>query len=289
MNQKIIILSLFICLFSVQLVAQDLSIRFKAGLSYSLLLGDKEQVNGMDVEDVSLTNGFHVGLGLGYPLSDRFGLRAMLLYSQRGLEYKYDGSSYFVFDQINGDVLLSLGGNRKTTLEVTNSYLEIPITAYARLGRVELEGGFYAAVLVSSRGSGELTYSNTSANLDPVSIALDYNYYSDSYNRPTDVDVFNRTVNGIQGTVPQTIGAYYESIDNDERRFNLFDFGLTASVAFYLNQGLYLGVGVDYGLLDATNNNQDISAVSLDPDRNFILREDTDQNVTLKASVGFNF
>lgn len=289
MNLKASVLSIGFCLLGSMLFSQDLSVRFKAGLGFSQILGDAETVNDEEVEEVRFTNGFHLGIGLGVPFTDHFGARAMVLYMQRGMEYSYEGPSYFVFDGANGNLLPSIGGNRKTTLEVTNSYISIPLTAYARFNRIEFEAGVYAGLLVTSRADGELTFSNPSANLEPVTLTLDYDYNADGFERPTDVEVFNRFVNGVQGSVPQTINAYYESVNNEEKRYNLFDFGLTADVAFYLNQGLYIGVGIDYGLLDVTNDEQDLNVSSLDPDRNFVSREDVDQNLTLKASIGFNF
>lgn len=289
MNWKITLLSLCIYLFCHSLMGQDLSIRFKAGLGFSQFLGDSEMVNGEEVESFGFTNGFHLGLGLGIPFSDRFGARAMILYSQRGIAYEYEGPSYFIFDGPNNGLLPSLGGTRNMSLEVTNSYIEIPLTAYAKLGRVEFEGGAYAAFLVSSRGDGELIFSNPSANVEPITISLDHDYYGDSFDRASNAETISRVINGVPGTVPQTIGAYYESIDNDERLYNLFDFGLTANVAFYLNAGLYISAGLDYGLVDVTNNEQDLSISELDENRAFITREDVDHNLTVKASIGFSF
>ncbi|MCB0615727.1 MAG: PorT family protein, partial [Phaeodactylibacter sp.] len=60
-------------------------------------------------------------------------------------------------------------------------------------------------------------------------------------------------------------------------------------LAFYLNQGLYVGLRVNYGLSDLTRTERDVSRKELDDSNNFIFREDKDRNLTLQASVGFSF
>lgn len=280
---------LLISLFSfATLGAQDFSFGFKAGLSFSTLGGDLETTSsGEDLEIFKLTRGFHFGPIFNLKLTDVFGLRAEVLYSQKGLDYTYDGQSYWVFYPTSGDDIYHSGGTRNTRLFISNGYLDIPITAVVRLGRIEVSAGVNAGILLSSKGLGEVTYSST--NIDAFTILLDYNFKTDEVNTAAGEDAQEIFVNGKNVLVPKNIGAYYGAFGRDKNLFNSLDLGLNAGLSFYLSKGLFLGFRLNYGLLDVTNDAQDISSMQLGENNTFINRKDVDKNISLQASVGFSF
>lgn len=271
---------------------EDISIRFKTGLNFSKLLGPSESINGQEVEDYSFRTGFHIAGGIDYSLSDRWGLRAMLSFMQKGTKYDFEGSSFLIFYSASSNLpVLSQGGNRKVLLSVNNSYLGIPISGYGRFGRVEIEAGATIGYLITSKAQGELIYSNPSANLDPVTVSLDYDYLNDSFSLPENPDpVTTRRINGQNAVVPTRIGAYYEALRNNEKKYNPIDLSLHAHFSFFLNRGLFIGLGVEYSLLDATNSKQDFSQVNIGADQQLQpITNDADHYLVLQSSIGFNF
>ena len=284
----------FISIATVGLVhAQDFSVGFKAGLNFSSLSGPSEvDDSGAELENYKLTTGFLFGGRFNVKLTDQFGVRAELTYGQKGAEYSFDGQSYWVFPTEDASRVVRSTGNRSTVLKITNSYLELPLMAYARFGRVELSGGVSVAALISSRGTGELIYSGETSGgetVNPFTIVLDYNYFGDPLIRNGSDDVENRTLDGEIVEIPASIDAYYEASQNDTKFFNGLDLGLNAEIAFFLNQGLYIGLRGNYGLADVTKTEQDFSIVSLGNDNQVVLRDDKDRNISLLASLGFSF
>ena len=164
--------------------------------------------------------------------------------------------------------------------------------AVGRFGRVELSGGVNLGILVSSRGSGELTFSGQTAagsTVDPFTIALEFNYFDDAFQRTDINEVEIRDIDGKTVEIPKTLGANFQELEGDQRLFNTIDLGLIGGLAFYLNQGLYVGLRVNYGLSDLTKTERDPSRRSLDDANNLIFRDDDDRNLNLQASVGFSF
>ena len=292
MTRRIYFIVLFLLSQTLLLNAQDFSFGFKAGLNFSSLNGPSEVDNaGTELEDYKLTTGFVVGGRFNVKLTDLFGLRTELTYAQKGTEYNFEGDSYWTFPTEGGTNVYSLG-NRRTVLKVTNSYIELPIMAYARMGRVELSGGIYAAALIASRGTGELVYSGETVggqNVDPFTIVLDYNYFDNPLIGTGSENGEIRMLDGESVNIPEVIDAYYEASQNDTNLFNTIDFGLNAEIAFFLNQGLYLGLRGSYGLADVTRTEQDFSRIALDGNNEVILRDDKDKNLSFLASLGFSF
>ena len=288
MRQKVILL--IVCSFSLMAShAQEFSAGFRAGLNFSTFNAPSEtNADGGELESYSLGSGFHVGGMANIRFTDQFSLRGELLYSQKGTDYNYAGQSFWIFPTVDGDRLIATG-DRSTILSITNSYIDIPIMAVGRFGRIEISGGFTTGFLVSSRGSGELTFSGTTDNgsiVNPFIIPLDFNYFQD---REDVGETELREIAGKTVEIPKTLGAYYEELENSERLFQTLDLGLIGGVAFFINQGLFLGMRVNYGLADITKTNRDFSRLSLDEDNNYIPLNDTDRNLVLQASVGFSF
>jgi hypothetical protein len=290
--RRISLLIAFALLGLLPLQAQKISAGFRAGLNFATISGPLEMDdNGNELEEFSYKSGFHLGGMVNVKFNDVFSLRAELAYSQKGTEYNYLGTSYWIFDTANESNVYATG-TRNTTLTVNNSYLDFPITAVARLGRVELSGGFNFGILATSRAAGELTFSGLSDGgtaIDPFTIALEFNYFRQSLQRIDVDEVEIRRVDGQDVIIPKVLGAYPQDLGEGERLYRTLDFGLVGGLSFYLNQGLFLGLRVNYGLADVTKSGRDASRYKLDTDKKFIFRNDDDRNLNLQASIGFNF
>lgn len=285
----------FIALFaSLHLSAQELSYGFKAGLNFSKFSGPSEQNDmGEDLETFKTNTGFHVGAGVAYRFTDFFGMKVELIYSQKGGRVRFEApSSYFWLETINGDRLF-VAGNRRMSTNISNSYIDIPIIGYARLGKLEFGAGVNAGFLVGSTAGGDVRISDgklkNGTPVETFSVSLDYNYFTDKageayFDLPKELPV------GIQTAVlPNALGAYYDFEEKKNSLFNSLDLGLNAEVNLFLNEALYLGFRFNYGLLDATNEKFDRSYSELNSDESFILRDDFDRNISMQASIGFSF
>lgn len=278
-------------LLSFQAFAQELSYGFKVGLNFSTIKGPSEE----DLESFDYNSGFHVGGGVIYKITDRFGVKGEILFSQKGVKYGYDGPSAQLFTEDDGDKVLGTG-TRRMQLNVSNSYIELPFTAYAKITeRIEVFGGANINFLVGTSAVGEYVFSGAIPDNPAVDIIveLDHSYFKDKVASPDDITADTEVIkipNGIDElTIPKRVGAYYLDFpEKDGSFYNIIDLGLHAGVAYYLNGGLYLGVTVNYGLLDATNDFYDISKVSTDG-LEYISRSDKDTNLSFQTSVGFSF
>ena len=87
------LLCLFLLLSIAGLEAQDITYGFRAGLTRSTIDGPSEQSALGDLEEYNYNTGFHIGGGVKIPFSDLIGLRAELVYSQKGAKYTYSGKT----------------------------------------------------------------------------------------------------------------------------------------------------------------------------------------------------
>ncbi|NJC26503.1 outer membrane beta-barrel protein [Neolewinella antarctica] len=272
--------------------AQGFSGGFRAGLNFITKSGPLEMSpDGTDIyETANRTTGFHIGATFAYEITDLVGVKADLMYSQKGSELTYAGPSYFyIYDSredVEGEIFF---GDLNGELDIVNSYIDIPFTAYYKLGNLEIEGGFSAGLLINSRVTGGLRYTN----VDPFPgsefiFSVNGNYLSDEAGARS---VTNVTDNPISGSTfePDGIGAYYNST-SDENRFNRLEFGLIAGLAYYLNNGLYVGARYQYGLSDITSdeNDQRVTVDTDNPGRSFT-NDDEDYTRSIQVSVGFRF
>lgn len=261
---------------------------FKAGLNFNNIDGPTETED----EVFGSNTGFHIGASFVYSITDLFGVKAELMYSQKGTQYTYDGPSYFTFYTTNTGTPIFATGNRRSDISVSNSYIDIPVLLYYKVGRLEFEAGVNAGLLIGSSGSGGITFSGMTQAGSPVAeftTGVDFGYINGERGVNAIQGSTPITLNTLQAFLPGSIDAYYEAADNDEKKFKTLDFGLNAGVAFFLNDGLYVGVRANYGLSDITNEGQDISPVSLAVGNRYQTRNDEDRNVSIQASVGFRF
>ncbi|PSR13406.1 MAG: hypothetical protein DA408_17475 [Bacteroidetes bacterium] len=261
---------------------------FKAGLNFNNFDSPEETSN----ETFSTNTGFHIGATVVYSITDLFGLKAELMYSQKGTQYGYDGPSYFSFYVENTGAIIYANGKRRSDISISNSYIDIPLMVYYKVGKLELEAGASAGILIGSSGSGGITFSGTTQAGTPVpefTTGVEYAYYSKERGIDAIIQGTPISLNTLAAIRPISINAYYESAPNDGKKFKTLDFGLNAGLAFYVRQGLYLGVRGNFGLTDMTNEEQDISPVALGPGNSYQTRNDQDTNFSLQASVGFRF
>ena len=280
-----------ICLLG-QTLSGQITYGFKAGLNFSKLVGPLEQdIDGKDVEKYEIGSGFHVGAAFNYKIYDRFGVRAELIYSQKGGNYKFDGPTYRVFEDQDGDLLVTMGTGT-TSLKTANSYLDFPIMFYARMVPwLEVSLGVNAGILIGSTAQGELNYNGLTpggSEIDPVRFLLDYRYFKDDAGEIVKEGDNFIMIGGNVYDIPNTVGAYYDFETKNGSFYNVFDLGLNAGVHFFINKGLFLGVRLNYGLLDVTNKNYEFSQTSLLGGAK-IQRDDADKNLSIQTSIGFSF
>ncbi len=96
-------------------------------------------------------------------------------------------------------------------------------------------------------------------------------------------------VDGTNVLIPGTTGAYYDFAEKDGNKYNALDLGITGGLAFYLNEGLYIGGRITYGLQDAAASQYNVSLYRLGPGNTNILRDFTTQHLSINASIGFLF
>ena len=287
------VFTLFLAFASLTMQAQ-LRYGFKTGLNFATIKGESELgANGADLETWNNATGFQIGITLGYPVTDHFGVRGELMYSKKGAKYIYDGPSYKFFR--NSTTTKFTTGNAKYLINITNSYLDIPIMAYGRLGDFEFSGGVYGALLLQSTGEGALTYSNAISVVPPnnpvaeLKVNLSHNYRRDDPGEGDGTETVSVQVDAAKVDVSKTQGAYYDYTEDRGSLYNSFDYGLVGGVSYYLGKALYLSARVQYGLADLSNSKADLSKASVNDDLSLKYRDDKDHNFVIQASVGFSF
>lgn len=280
-----------LALAAMPLSAQEFSGGFRAGLNFNSIDGPREMSGMETVETFNNTTGFHVGATFALAFTDLFGFKADLMYSQKGYETIFDGPSAFYLyanrDDTEGQIIF---GDRNSQLDVVNSYIDIPITAYYRIGPLELEGGVSAGLLVNSRGTGGIEYTTQAFGQgNPIIFNVDGNFNSDMAAGAGIITSSTTELPGTSVLPPSVISAYYNS-NSDERLYKRLDFGLIAGVSFYLNNGLFVGLRYQHGLTDTTRGENDLRVVAdgISAERQFNT-EDEDNYRSVQASVGFRF
>lgn len=273
--------------------AQDLSFGFKAGLNFSnISTEDIEQAGDVDLETFGQNSGFHLGVVVNNKITDAFGLRGELLFSQKGGRYEFEGDSYMRLLSFNGEERVIREGFRDMNLNISNAYIDIPVMVYVKPVKwLELAAGVNVAALISSTGAGELIFreQNQVEGDEFRGISLDYRFFGDELGEFIEGDTEIRMINGTSFEIPKNLQAYYEYPEGSETGlFNRFDFGLHASANVFINRSLFVGFRFNYGLTDVTNEEVDRSLGEINGSQ-FILRDDFDRNISLQASIGFSF
>lgn len=288
--KNLFFIALLVCIAQVG-QAQGLKFGFKTGMTISKLNGPSEQANGLDLESNTTTGGFMVGAIIGYKYTDLAGIKMELLYNQKGTKYNFEGPGYQVFPTQSGG-RTTVTGTQRMDLDVSSSYLDIPLMAYGRVGKFELEGGVSLSLLLSSSATGELEIEGiapSGASTGTYSGVLDYRYNRDNPGIVTTPDLVALNVDGQAVNVPKILTAYYPFTTDRGRYYNVLDFGLVGGINYYWNKTLYLGGRLNYGLLDVTSNDgYDVSKATLNGG-NFVNQTDKDTNFSIQISLGFSF
>jgi len=265
---------------------------FRAGASIAKLDGPSELgPNGEELEEYTMARGFHIGASVSYKFTDLVGMKAEFVYSQRGTEYTYDGPSYYVLGR--GTIRsTTIYGDRQQTLDLSNVFLDIPVLAYYKIGKLELCGGVNTGILLASTAGGSTNFEGISSLGNPIApfqVGLNHNYKKDKAGEASS-ETFDVSIDeSFPYAVPETVMAYYEFETKEENQYKTIDFGLVVGAAFYINEGLYLSARYTHGLSDADVNNYDVSLQSLNTDGSFKYRDDDNKSRSWQFSVGFSF
>ncbi|HMX40734.1 MAG TPA: outer membrane beta-barrel protein, partial [Saprospiraceae bacterium] len=229
LNTRLFLLLLALGLSAAPLTAQ-ISYGFKTGLNFSRMDGPAETgPDGAALETMKNVTGFHIGAAFGYPITDHYGVRAELLYSKKGGKYAYEGPAYRFFTPATGSPILTTGTARYL-LNITQSYIDIPVFGYARFGDFEVQAGPYVALNIQSAAEGSLRYTGAKTTVLGNAVAdsefnLDHNYRKDDIGEGDNTQVLKLTVDGKTIEMPKTLGAYYDFREDRGRLYNSIDYG----------------------------------------------------------------
>ena len=277
------------------LLAQEFSGGFRAGLNFNTFDGDKEMsADGtITYEDFARTTGFHIGATFALAFTDLFGVKANLMYNQKGVQKDYtDMPSFFYLYADENDTQGAVSfGTLNGEVDVVNSYIDIPVTAYYRIGPIEIEGGASMGFLVNSRASGGLAYSGTDVGRgEDIIFNVEGSFFRDEAGF-AGIESFSQTP--LPGTTnifpPEVISTYYNS-NNDGSVFRRLDFGLIAGAGVFLNNGLFLGLRYQHGLTELTKGESDLRLTNeTEVEGREFNTDDKDYSRSIQASVGFRF
>lgn len=289
-----LLLSPFLLLIFVSPAFSQLRYGFKTGLNFARMDGPSEvDAAGASLETWKNVTGFHIGAAFSYAITDNFGARAELLYSKKGGKYTYEGAGYRFFTKPNGSVTRTDGNNRYL-LNVSNSYIDIPLYGYAKFGDFEVQAGAYAALLIQTGAEGSLRYTGAKTvplgnSVADVEFNLDHNYRKDNPGEGDNAQTVKVLVDNQSVDLPKTLGAYYDFPEDRGSLYNSVDFGLIGGVSYYLSRTLYVNARLQYGLSDLTRTDADINRYKTGDNNALIFNADKDKNFTIQASVGFSF
>lgn len=276
-----VILFISLCQCGSVFAQNRLSYGFKAGLNYNSFHGPLD-----DAETYDRGTGFHIGVIFKYALTDIFGLKGEFAYSQRGGKYNYDGSSFFLIQRDPNPVLLT--GNRNMTVNISNNYLDFPLMGYGKFGRFEINAGINISLLAGSVAAGQLKFTGTNPVVDEFSLNLDYRYLGDDAREASPFGSQQVRISNEQVSIPTQVGAYYEFDNKNGNIYRFLEIGYLAGLNVYLNEGLYLGIRGNFGLLDVTRQEMDRTFTEFSNNVP-ALRNDRDTQTSYQLSLGFSF
>lgn len=292
MNRSILAVLALTCISLTSLSAQ-LGLGFKAGLSYMYLNGPSEIAEGVELEEYTASSGFQIGVVFNYEFTDLVGLRTELLYVQKGGRYKFEGPGYMFLSPAD-DIFAR--GEKLIELDIINSYLDIPIMAYYKVGKFEISGGINMGLLLGSKARGfrqfEGFVSGTGADIALFEQSLNYNYGTDRPEGFVEGDAL-RLPSGF--IVPAQPGAYFDYPPlgtfqfTQDPLYKRFEFAAIAGVTYFPNPGLGFGIRYHRGLSDVTNDDVDVSQIELGSNAELINRSDEDRNRGVLISIMFLF
>ncbi len=260
---------------------------FKTGLNFSTFKGPLLSTANAK-ETFESATGFHVGPVVQWPITQSFGVKAELLYNQSGGKYHFDGTGFNIFRAEDGTKILATGA-KKVDLNLLNTYLDLPVMGYLRVGSFQLDGGFRVGFLVSSTADGRMVFSGKTALGTPIpeiKQTLFYNYKKDKAGEADYSSFTEMILDGKNTQIPEKIGAYFFE-DKKEKYFNSLDLGLSIGASYFIGRSLYIGARANFGLSDITNNQADFSQIKTEG-LNLIRQADKDKNFQIQLSIGFS-
>jgi len=295
--KKYLILILIIVLGVFKAYSQEFHFGIRGGMNFSNFTGPVEPDV---VETYKINNGFHFGIEALYSFNDYLSAGAEIQYSQVGSKYKYKGPSYYIF--FDDDNYLLKNDDVTYDLNISNSYIYVPLNLLLKpVKKFEIKLGGYFGFLINPAANGIMDFGNK------FNQKLKYNYYSDkdSPNPYTNYGILNiKTVNADGKeeirTTKQISRAYNQFPTTDyknESFYKVFDAGVHFGVNYFINNSLLVGLNLQYGLTDITNNKLDRSLKILEADEDLffnnddklIYKDDFDRNLNLSVSLGFRF
>lgn len=295
MRTLLLILAICTLPLSANLFAQEFSGGFRAGLNFISFDGDREMSadGSVTYEEFTRTTGFHVGATFALAFTDLVGVKADLMYSQKGGERRYQDTPSFFYlyaGQADSEGVINLA-TLNSEVDVVNSYIDIPVVGYYRIGIFELEAGASMGFMVNSQASGGKTYTNTRFGSPDNQIVfnVDGSYFSDEAGGAGVLGFSTTPLPGTTVFPPEVISAYYNN-SSDDPLYRRFDFGLVGGINIFLNNGLFLGGRYQHGLTDLTRPDNDLRLVKevLGDGREFNT-DDKDYSRSFQASIGFRF
>ena len=283
--KKIILFTFFLVAGSTVFGQVDRSFGIRTGLNFSTIDGPVQAG-----EEWKNFIGFNIGAALGFHFTDRFEVRTELSYAKKGSKYVYDGPSYFNFKSQNGQSIPAKG-TAVWTMDVNNSYLELPVLTVFRYKRFEVYAGPSIALLVASSADGRLTFNGTTlggTKIQDYERVLTYDFRRDKVGEGTG-DITDLSLDGQTVKTASLLGAYHQFDSKDKPVYKPIDFGINAGASIYLTSSLYLGARLNYGLTDISNNTADRDLSAPDAQNKPVFRTDFDRNFTIQANLGFSF
>ncbi len=289
------LLTIFFASMALSIFAQDIGFGFRTGLNFNRIQGDSEMNGDTELESFSSNTGFHVAATFNWKATDLMGLRGEIVYNQKGGKRSYEGPSYLTLTSTTNGAQIPTTGNRKQSVNLTTSYIDIPVVGYYRpFEKLEIFAGASLGFLVSAPTFGEVEYSGgmtaAGSGIEPFIYEIDGNYLSDNpgeaffENPPNTVSVGGTTT----AEVPASAGVYYEFDRDRGNLYRTIDLGAVAGLSIFLNGSLFISGRINYGLSDITKQEADVSLRSLDNGQ-FITRDDMDRNISIQTSIGFSF
>lgn len=297
--------------------AQDLfkpKFGLRAGASFSTMFGPTEA--GVDASN-KLTVRVSAGGTVKFPLHERFGIAAEVVFVQKGTYYSASAENSFLKLPTYGtEQSLTYGYNqvgnvyekrtdknykRRVGMNIINAYIEIPVMFYfeALDDRLQFDVGAGVGFLIDSKALGTIKFGESDIlNADNPDITqfiemdLDYKMINDEIGALYDGTAKTAKIGGTTRYYPRGPSAYYFTDVKDKANENIFktvDLTLQAGVSYYFTPGLRLGLRFSYSLLDITTNKYDYSLKDLNSDGSYIQRNDIDGNLGVQLFVGLQF
>lgn len=286
----------------------------RAGASLSTMFGPKEA--GVD-ESNKFSMRVAAGGTVKFPLHERFGIAAEVVFVQKGTYYGASAENSFLkLPSYGTEQSLIYGYNKvgsgyekrtdknyksRVGMNIINAYIEIPVMFYfeALDDRLQFDLGAGIGFLIDSKALGTIKFGDADIlNEDNPDITqfiemdLDYKMIKDELGALYDGTAKTAKIDGTTRYYPRGPSAYYFTDVEDKANEHIFktvDLTLQAGVSYYFTPGLRLGFRFSYSLLDITTNKYDYSLKDLNSDGSYIQRNDIDGNLGLQLFVGLQF